>query len=100
MVQVVENWTQVEGVVQAVAPDSASPEHAAVDLAVDAVAPVRGDDGREFPNLLADAAGSTVTVVVARASAPAGALEPRRRLRLRVRRAGPQRIVAHPEHVE
>ena len=82
MVQIIENWTAVEGkVVSVAAPD--------VVIRIDKALDVEG-----FPNLMKDTAGKTITVRI-----PTGAAAPKpgASLKARVRRGGPKSHFFHPD---
>lgn len=91
MVQMVENWTAVDGVVVAAPIAADLPDFDAVELRIKHAGPVAG-----YANLLADAAGRNMTVLAPRdrlAGLSAGAA-----VRLQVRRA-PGRIFADPDAI-
>jgi hypothetical protein len=84
MSQVVENWADVEGVVEHVGP---SGNGIRVELRVEAVQPVAG-----FPNLLAEEAGHVITVRLPHHAGSAPGTGDR--VRCRVRRADVHRFFA------
>ena len=91
MVQMVENWTVVDAVV--VAPPSAAdlPDFDAVELRIEHAAPVAG-----YANLLADAAGRSMTVLAPHERL--AGLRAGESVRLHVRRA-PGRLFADPDGI-
>lgn len=95
MVQIVENWADIEGRVDQVAPAPDDPSMVAVSVALD-----MADDVEGFRNLLADSRGSVVTVLLRSDIASERGLVPGTRLVARARRSGPDRTFVHPEHVE
>lgn len=91
MAQMIENWTAVDGVVVAAPVPADLPDFDAVELRIEHAAPVAG-----YANLLADAAGRSMTVLAPRdrlAGLSVGAA-----VRLRVRRA-PGRVFADPDEI-
>jgi hypothetical protein len=92
MVQMIENWSDVEATVVAVETSGAIEGHGTLRLEIGAVAPVEG-----FADLMADYPGRTVDVQVRRALLDRLDPQPGDRLRLRLRRGGPTAIFAHPE---
>ena len=95
MVAIIENWSRLEGRVTTVTPAPDASAFSVVRVAVSQVS-----DVADFPNLLADAAGSTLEVYVANELAERLHLAPGQRVRCRVRRGGPTRIYAHPDEVD
>jgi hypothetical protein len=89
MVQMMENWAQVEGETRSV--DDKDERFVTVRLAVDRIADVPG-----FANLFNEAPGAEVAIDVPRELASRLDVAPGRRLSLQVRRGGPQ-LFAHPE---
>jgi len=69
LVSVIENWAQLEGTVRTVRPDPELPDQLVAVVDVDAVEPVQDDEGKPFPNLFADAAGTSVELHVPAAPA-------------------------------
>lgn len=94
MVQAVENWTEISGLVTSVRPGPPGSHQmvAAVDVA--RTAPVAG-----FPDLLGEVAGEALDVGVGEEAAASSGLQVGRRMHARVQRVGPGRTVAHPRHV-
>jgi hypothetical protein len=99
MVQIIENWSEIEGDVREVRPDPELPGHLIATVDVNDAKPVPRPEGGEFPNLLADAAGGTVDVHVPESTAAQHQLAAGRRLKARVRRATPTRSFVDPGHL-
>lgn len=98
--QIAENWARLRGTVEAWQPPRRSGESGTLTLAVNEVEDVVSRDGSRHPNLLADAAGTTVQVIVPASAAirvdPAqGATAV-----VEVRRGtAPHRVFAHPDRI-
>jgi hypothetical protein len=92
--QIVENWTDIDGRVVGIASAAAPDEHTAVDVSVSSVRDVEG-----FANLLADAAGSTLRVLVRNDVAQRIGIRPGDGVRARVRKHGVDRVFAHPTQI-
>jgi hypothetical protein len=90
--QIIENWTDVEGKVEEVEPSDVSDNFVKLRVAVNRTKPVEG-----FANLLDDAKGQTLAVEVPKKAAEH--LQPGEKVSCRLRRAGNQKIFAHPEQV-
>jgi hypothetical protein len=99
-VQIVENWSRIRGRIKSWRPPRKPGESGTLTIAVDDVENVASRDGSHHRNLLADAAGQTVQVIVPPDTA--------RQLRARkgatavveVRRGqSPDRVFAHPERI-
>jgi hypothetical protein len=99
MVQIVENWSEIQGDVEEVRPDPELPGHLVAKVRVEEALPVPSPDGGEYPNLLADAAGQTIDIHVTETAAAEHQLAAGRRLSARVRRATPTRSFADPQHL-
>lgn len=96
--QVVENWSVLIGTVvraSADAADGAVPGHLACAVHVAEVDEVEG-----FPNLMREALGRDVVVQVPQETAARAGVSDGQRVVVRVRRAGPTRVFAHPDAVE
>ena len=99
-VQIAENWSRILGRVEAWQPPRKAGDPGTLTIVVDRVEDVVSRDGSRHRNLLADAAGTTVHVVV-----PASAAEhvkPRKGSTavVEVRRGqSPERVFAHPERI-
>ena len=87
MVQIVENWSQVQGRVVGVVPASGPNGFSAVQLDVHAAATVDG-----FPNLLARHVGERLDIFVP--DALAHTLSVGQHVAWRARRAGPHKVFA------
>jgi hypothetical protein len=92
VVQIVENWADVEARVLSVRDDPSRPGARLASLEVTAV-----HDVASFPNLLKHAAGSRLDVVVPETMP--GSIDAGSVVRCRVRRAGPSAIFAHAVEV-
>jgi hypothetical protein len=90
----IENWSGIEGELRSWRPSSDVPGFGVAEVHVDRVEPVS-----PFPNLLEDAGGRTLRVLVPLDSAQELETATGARIAVRVRRAGPARIYAHPDHV-
>lgn len=91
VVQIVENWTDVDGRVTARhEADVAGFE--CVDLEIERVAEVPG-----FPNLFREPVGSTIHVGVAAATMTRTSLEIGAVVTMRIRMGGPAKWFAHPD---
>lgn len=93
-VPIIENWSEVRGVVRAVGRSTEVAGHHALEVDVDAVEPVGS-----FPNLLERVVGQRVTIFV-RDRGTGDRLEPETRVRFRVRQAGLDRYFADPDSFE
>lgn len=94
MVQAIENWTDVDGTIAAVAPAAAGSDRTVVLLEVDTSVPVDG-----FPDLLGEVVGSQLEVGVRNEVAVDLDLRIGRRLHARVQKVSPTVVVAHPHHL-
>jgi hypothetical protein len=99
-VPIVENWSRIRGRVEAWQPPRKPGDAGTLTIAVQRVEDLRAPDGSRHRNLLADAAGTTVQVMVP-ASAAEG-MKPRKGSTaiIEVRRGrSPGRVFAHPEGI-
>ena len=94
MVQAVENWTEISGLVTSVRPGPPGSHQTIVVVDVAHAAPVEG-----FPDLLGEVAGGPLDVAFREEVAASHGLQVGRRVHARVQRVGPTRTVAHPHHV-
>jgi hypothetical protein len=99
-VQIIENWSRIQGRVEAWEPPSREGEPGTLTLTVEQVDGVTSSDGSRYRNLMRDAAGRRVAVIVpARAAA---SIHPREGstavLDVRLGNA-PDRMFAHPDHI-
>jgi hypothetical protein len=99
MVQIVENWSEIEGEIRAVRPDPELPGHLVATVQVDDAKPVTDQAGGEYPNLFAQFAGEAVDIHVPEAAAAEHQVAAGRRLSARVRRATPDRSFVDPDHL-
>lgn len=93
-VQIIENWTELEGQVQSVVPAPDVAQHVIIEIRVRRTSAVEG-----FANLLAEAAGTVVRVHIASDVAKKVGLAAGVQVRCRVRRGGPERVFAHPTEI-
>ena len=99
-VQIVENWSRIHGRVEAWQPPRRPGEPGTLTLVVERVDDVASADGSHCRNLMADATGTTLQVMI-----PAGAatgVQPRKGSTavIDVRRGrSPDRVFAHPDHI-
>jgi hypothetical protein len=99
-VQIAENWSRIRGRVTAWHPPRHAGESGTLTIAVDAVEDVVSRDGSRQRNLLADAAGTTVDVVVPASAARQIVADKGSTAVLDVRRgASATRLFAHPERI-
>jgi hypothetical protein len=92
-VQIVENWSDIEGTLRTSRPSSVAPGFVTLEIELTKVKPVEG-----FRNLLEDAGSATVEVNTPEELARNTDLREGAIIRCRVRRAGPRNIFAHPEN--
>jgi len=83
--QIVENWSRVRGRVESWTPPSAEAP-GLLRVHVTHVAPVRTSGGRQFPNLLDESTGETVSVQVPQRAADALTVTVGKDIELDVRR--------------
>ncbi len=89
MVQVIENWAFLEGVVQTVGSSGVRDDLVTVDLVVDRIEP-----DEKFPNLFGEELQSSVSVVIPEKTVRQLDVRPGVRLRCRVRKASPFAVFA------
>ncbi len=94
-VQIVENWSDIEGVICGSHPSRDLRDHTVVEIRVDKVKPVE-----DYPNLLGESEGKTIEVLVRQETLSGIDVTEDRKVVCRVRRAGPKKIFAHPERFE
>ena len=99
MVQIVENWSQIEGEVRSVRPDPELPGYLVASVQVVSADPVSKPEGADFPNLLAESAGKAVEIHFPERAAAENQVAAGRRVSARVRRATPTRSFADPRHL-
>ena len=98
--QIAENWSRIRGRIEAWQPPRKAGDPGTLTIVVDRVEDVVSRDGSPHCNLLADAAGTTVHVIVPASAAQR--VEPRKGSTavVEVRRgASHGRIFAHPERM-
>ncbi len=93
-VAMVPNWSLIHGTALAVSPAPGYDNFAAVQVKVQGVEPVAG-----FANLLDDASGRELSVLMPQNQAQRLGVAPGAVIRARVRRAGIDRVFAHPDEV-
>jgi hypothetical protein len=99
-VQIVENWSRIHGRVEAWQPPRKAGESGTLTLTVERVDDVASPDGSRHRNLMADATGTKVQVMIP-ASAATG-VQPRKGsiAVIDVRRGrSRERVFAHPGHI-
>ena len=99
-VQIVENWSRIHGRVEAWQPPRKAGEPGTLTLVVERVDDVALPNGSRHRNLMCDATGTTVQVMIP-ASAATG-VQPRKGSTavIDVRRGrSPDRVFAHPDHI-
>jgi hypothetical protein len=93
--QIVENWSDVDGVVKQLTASPSDPSHKLATVEIHSVQPVAA-----FPNLLASHTGKVVTIRIPEEAVQRCGMTAGNHVRLRVRQAGPDRFFSHPDHVE
>jgi hypothetical protein len=88
--QVIENWADVEGQVEAIEPEQALPGYRIVRMRIDSAANVGG-----FANLVAGHVGHSLKVHVPEAKIKELQLEAGKRMTCRMRQGGPLTYFAH-----
>lgn len=98
--RIIENWSRIRGRVEAWQPPRKAGDPGTLTLAVERVDDVASPDGSRHRNLMADAAGTTVQVIVPASAATR--LQPRKGATavVDVRRGkSPDRVFAYPGHI-
>jgi hypothetical protein len=99
-VQIAENWSRIRGRVEAWQPPRKAGDSGTLTIAVDGVEDVASRDGSHHRNLLADAAGTTVHVIVPASAASHVKARKGSTAVVDVRRGeSPERVFAHPERI-
>jgi hypothetical protein len=99
-VQVAENWSRIHGRVEAWQPPQKPGDSGTLTIAVDHVDEVVSQDGSRHRNLLGDAAGTTVHVIVPASAAQHVEARQGSTAIVDVRRGtSPERVFAHPERI-
>jgi hypothetical protein len=93
--QIVENWSDVDGEVTELLHNPSDPSFAIAKVRVDASAPVGS-----FPNLLTKNVGTEIAVRVPSATIQRIGLAPGHRVQMRIRQAGVDKYFSHPEAIE
>lgn len=98
--QIAENWSRIRGRVTAWHPPRKKGEAGTLTIAVSGVEDVVSHDGSRHRNMLADAAGKTMRVVVPASAAAHIQARKGSTAVVDVRRAeSPDRVFAHPDHI-
>lgn len=98
--QIAENWSRIHGRVEAWQPPRKAGDPGTLTIVVERVDDVAAPDGSRHRNLLADATGTTVHVMVP--ASAAARVQPRKGSTAVVdvrRGASPDQVFAHPEHI-
>jgi hypothetical protein len=99
-VQIAENWSRIRGRVAEWQPPRKAGDPGTLTIVVDDVEDVVSRDGSRHRNLLADAAGTTVKVIVPASAATHVVAQKGSTATVDVRRgASSERVFAHPEHI-
>ena len=93
-VQIIENWSDIKGVVRSCNPSSDVRGFIAVEVMVEKVNPVEG-----FANLLGQALGKPLVVLIPEELVKSLGIAPDVAIECRVRRADLKRTFVHREHV-
>jgi hypothetical protein len=93
--QIVENWSDVDGVIKELSASPSDPLHRLATIVIQSVQPVAS-----FPNLMATHTGKEVTIRIPEEAVRRSGVAQGKRVRLRVRQAGPDKYFSHPDHVE
>jgi hypothetical protein len=93
-VQIIENWTVVDGRVRGLEPAADAAGYMVAEVEVLSSRAVEG-----FANLVAAAPGALLRVYVSEAAAAQSGLAAGAHIVCRMRRGGPQRIFAHPTDI-
>ena len=93
--QIVENWSDVQGDLKHLSPNTSDPTFSLATLTVDSAA-----DVESFPNLLRQKVGNEITVKIPQAAVKRTQLAPGDHIKLRIRQAGIDRYFSHPDHLE
>ena len=98
--QIAENWSRIHGRVEAWQPPRKAGDPGTLTIVVERVDDVASPDGSRHRNLMTDATGTTVQVMVPASAATR--VQPRKGSTavVDVRRGqSPDRVFAHPEHI-
>jgi hypothetical protein len=99
-VQIAENWSRIRGRVTAWQPPRKKGEPGTLTIAVSGVEDVVSHDGSRHRNMLADAAGKTMRVIVPASAATHVQARKGSTAVVEVRRGkSPDRVFAHPDHI-
>ena len=98
--QIAENWSRIRGRVEAWQAPRKTGESGTLTMIVDGVEDVASRDGTRHRNLMADAAGKTVHVIVPASAATHIQAKKGAIAVVEVRRGqSPERVFAHPERI-
>jgi hypothetical protein len=98
--QIAENWSRIRGRVEAWQPPRKAGDSGTLTIAVDGVEDVASRDGSHHRNLMTDARGRTVDVIVPASAATHVQARKGSTAVVEVRRGqSPERVFAHPEHI-
>lgn len=98
--QIAENWSRIRGRVETWQPPRKRGDPGVLTIAVHDVEEVVSRDGSHHRNLLADAAGRTVEVIVPASAARSVRARSGSSAIVEVRRGrSPERLFAHPERI-
>jgi hypothetical protein len=92
MAQAIENWADLLGSVREIRPHCGAPQMSELVLAVE-----RADDVEGFPNAFAETPGNELPIAVETGRLEQAGIGRGDRVRVRVERASPSTVVAHPE---
>jgi hypothetical protein len=99
-VQIAENWSRIRGRIEAWQPPRAEGEPGTLTISVAGVEDVVSHDGARHRNLLSEAAGKTVHVIVPASAAKHLTAKKGATAVVDVRRGqSPDRVFAHPDRI-
>jgi len=99
-VQIVENWSRIHGRVESWQPPRKAGEPGTLTIVVDGVDDVASPDGSRHRNLMTDAKGTTVHVMVPASAATHFQPRTGSTATVDVRRGrSPDHVFAHPKHI-
>lgn len=98
--QIAENWSRIRGRVEAWDPPRKAGDPGTLTIVVERVDDVASPDGSRHRNLLADATGTTVHVMVPASAVKRVQAQKGSTAIVDVRRGkSPDQVFAHPEHI-
>jgi hypothetical protein len=92
--QIIENWSDIKGIVRSLRPSPTVSGFVEVELLVNKVNPVEG-----FANLLSDAEGKSLVVLIPEELVKSLHIDPGDVIECRVRRANLDRSFVHRNHI-